>query len=410
MRKPSVLIIFLTVFIDLIGFGIVIPLLPIYAKNFHAAGWEIGALMSTFSLMQFVFAPILGRLSDRIGRRPVLLLSTAGAAISYCIFAYGSGVAGNTGLILLFASRAFAGLCGANIGVAQAYIADITPPEQRSKKMGLIGMAFGLGFIVGPIIGGQARQWFGPAGPGWTAAAICATNFILAFLILPESRQPGSQKVAERPHLEQWFHTLGRPKIGLLIGVFFLATFCFTCFETTLGLLVLQKFGIDPETPRGIKIATHLFIFAGIVGAVFQGGATGRLVKMLGEPKLTALSMLCVALSLGPMPFANTWLGIYIFLGLLAIGSSMTRPPVFGMISNLTSAEEQGVTIGIAQSAGSLARILGPVFSATLFMQDIRLPYLICATVAFLTGLLAWQRLTRGYVAPVAAAPPEAAA
>src|SRR3984957_11823224 len=213
MRKPSVFIIFLTVFIDLIGFGIVIPLLPIYAKNFQAAGWEIGALMSAFSLMQFIFAPFLGRLSDRIGRRPVLLTSTAGAAISYAVFAYGSGVAGSTGLLLFFVSRAFAGLCGANIGVAQAYIADITPPAERSKKMGLIGMAFGLGFVFGPFLGGFARQYFGPAGPGWVAASLCAANFILALIILPESRKPGSAQAAPRPHLDQWLHTMGRPKV-----------------------------------------------------------------------------------------------------------------------------------------------------------------------------------------------------
>ncbi len=168
MRKPSVLIIFLTVFIDLIGFGIVIPLLPIYAKNFSASGWEIGALMSTFSLMQFVFAPVLGRLSDRIGRRPVILTSTAGACISYAIFAYGSGLVAHSALLVLFVSRAFAGICGGNIGVAQAYIADITPPEQRSKKMGLIGMAFGLGFILGPFLGGVRGSRLGrPVRVGW---------------------------------------------------------------------------------------------------------------------------------------------------------------------------------------------------------------------------------------------------
>ncbi len=397
MRKPSVLIIFLTVFIDLIGFGIVIPLLPIYAKNFSATGLEIGALMSTYSLMQFVFAPMLGRLSDRIGRRPVILTSTAGAAISYCIFAYGSGLEGNLALAILFVSRAFAGICGANIGVAQAYIADITPPAERSKKMGLIGMAFGLGFILGPFLGGQARQSFGPSGPGWVAASLCAANFLLALLVLPESRKPNSEHVAPRPHLDQWLHTMGRPKIGLLIGVFFLATFCFTCFETTLGLLVLQKFLIDPESALGIKTATHLFMFAGIVGAVFQGGATGRLVKALGEPKLVAVSLVCVALSLGPMPFANSWTGIYVLLALLSIGSSMTRPPVFGMISNLTSADEQGATIGVAQSAGSLARILGPIFAATLFTKNPALPYVSCAVVALFTAVMAWVQLPRNY-------------
>jgi len=159
MRKPSLLVIFLTVFIDLIGFGIVLPLLPIYAKNFGEGlsstvlGLIIGALMATFSAMQFIFAPWWGRLSDRVGRRPVLLVSTAGAAVSYGVFAWGSGLAGTTALIVLFGSRIVAGICGANITVAQAYIADITPPEARSKRMGLIGMAFGLGFTFGPAIG-----------------------------------------------------------------------------------------------------------------------------------------------------------------------------------------------------------------------------------------------------------------
>lgn len=405
MRKPSVLIVFLTVFIDLIGFGIVIPLLPIYAKNFQASGWEIGALMSAFSLMQFIFAPQLGRLSDRIGRRPVLLTSTAGAAISYAIFAYGSGLQGHAALLLLFVSRAFAGICGANITVAQAYIADITPPAERSRKMGLIGMAFGLGFIFGPIVGGFARQFFGPSGPGWAAACFCAANFVLALFILPESWKPSAEPVARRPHLDQWMHTLGRPKVGLLIGVFFLATFCFTCFETTLGLLVFQKFSIDPESAKGIKLVAYLFTYAGLVGAIVQGGATGRLVKVLGEPKLVAVSLFLVAVSLGPMPFARNWPALLLLLGLLAIGSSLTRPPVFGMISNLTSAHEQGVTIGVAQSAGSLARIAGPIFAASLFTRIPQLPYVICAVVSLFTGLLAWQRLSKGYEPALAAEP-----
>lgn len=303
MRKPSVLIIFLTVFIDLIGFGIVIPLLPIYANNFGAKKWEIGAIMSAFSLMQFVFAPVLGRLSDRIGRRPVLLTSTAGAAISYLIFAYASGCQGNTALVLLFASRAFAGLCSANITVAQAYIADITPPAERSKKMGLIGMAFGLGFIFGPILGAFARSFIGERGPGYVAATLCALNFISAFFILVESWKPSSQHVAQRPHVAQWMHTLGRPKIGLLIGVFFLATFCFTCFETTLALLIFAKFpSINPDSKEGARLVAYLFSYAGLVGALVQGGATGCLVKLLGEPKLVALSLICVAASLGPCP------------------------------------------------------------------------------------------------------------
>jgi DHA1 family tetracycline resistance protein-like MFS transporter len=401
MRKPSVFIIFLTVFIDLIGFGIVIPLLQIYGKTFQATGWELAALMSIFSVMQFIFGPILGRLSDRIGRRPVLLLSTAGAAISYAIFAYGSGLQGHTALIVMFISRAFAGICGANIAVAQAYIADITPPAERSKKMGLIGMAFGLGFIFGPILASVARLLFGFSGPGWVAAGFCAGNFTLAFFLLPESRAPGSAQAVKRPHFAQWVHTMTRPKVGLLILIFFLATFCFTCFENTIGLLVCQIFNVQVESKEAFKMQGWLFAYAGIIGALVQGGATGRLVKAMGEPKLIVLSLFLVAVSIGPLPFATGWPAILALLAVLAIGSMLTRPPVFGMISNLTNADEQGVTIGVAQSAGALARILGPLFVLPLFTFKPILPYVICAVISLLTGVLAWVRLTGNYKTPV---------
>jgi multidrug resistance protein len=407
MRKPSVGIIFLTVFIDLIGFGIVIPLLPIYGKTFAASGLELGLLLSIFSLMQFVFGPLLGRLSDRIGRRPVLLLSTAGAAISYAIFAIGSGFHGQTALMVLFISRAFAGICGANITVAQAYIADITPPAERSRKMGLIGMAFGLGFIFGPLVGALARTWLGMTGPGWVAAAFCAANFLLAFAILPESWKPSSEHVARRPHLDQWFHTMTLPKVGLLIDVFFLATFAFTCFETTIGLLICQKFNIDVESAQASKLQGYLFAYAGIIGAFVQGGATGRLVKAMGEPKLIATSLLLAAVGLGLMPFTAGWTSLLLLLAVLSIGTSLTRPPVFGMISNLTSAHEQGVTIGVAQSMGALARILGPVSMVPLFYKIPWLPYVICAAVCLFTGLIAWQRLSKGYERPPVVTPPK---
>jgi DHA1 family tetracycline resistance protein-like MFS transporter len=405
MRKPSVGIIFLTVFIDLIGFGIIIPLLPLYGKAFQATGLELGLLGAIFSIMQFICGPLLGRLSDRIGRRPVLLLSTAAAAVSYVIFAFGSGLQGQTALMVLFISRGLAGACGANITVAQAYIADITPPADRSRKMGLIGMAFGLGFIFGPPLGALARNCFGITGPGWVAAAFCAANFLLAFSILPESRKPSSEHVARRPHLDQWLHTMTRPKVGFLIYIFFLATFAFTCFEYTLGLLICQKFDIDVKSVRATNLQGYLFAYAGVIGACVQGGLTGRLVKKMGEPKLIAMSLFLVALSLGTLPFFDVWTSavflhwtaLLVLLAVLSIGSNLTRPPVFGMISNLTSADEQGVTIGVAQSMGALARILGPMTVVPLFYKMPPLPYVICGTVSLVTGLLAWQRLSRGY-------------
>ncbi|MFN3409341.1 MAG: MFS transporter, partial [Limisphaerales bacterium] len=169
MKKPSLLVIFLTVFLDLVGFGIVLPQLPLFAETYQAGGLALGLLMASFSAMQFLFAPWWGRLSDRIGRRPVLLISIAGSAVAYVWFALATRLEGQTALAMIIASRVFAGFCGANITVAQAYIADITPPEQRSKRMGLIGMAFGLGFVFGPWIGGKSAVWLGPGGPGWVA-------------------------------------------------------------------------------------------------------------------------------------------------------------------------------------------------------------------------------------------------
>ena len=394
MKKPSLLILFLAVFIDLVGFGIVLPLLPIYSKSFGATGPLIGLIMASYSMMQFVCTPVWGQLSDRIGRRPVLLLSTAGAAVSYGMFAIGSGLNDPTAaLAVLLVSRISGGICGTNVTVAQAYIADVTPHEERSKKMGLIGMAFGLGFIFGPALGAFAAKLFGQSGPGWVAAALCASNFVLAFCLLPESRKPDSEHATQRPRFGQWIHSMQRPKVGLLITVFFLATFAFTCFETTLGLLVDQNFHFD-KTHVG-----YLFAYCGIVGAAVQGGPIiGRLVRRLGEPGLVALSLLLVAASLGPLPFISQsndphLLALLFTLALLAMGSSLTRPPVFGLISILTSAQEQGATLGVAQSAGSLARIIGPIFAGTLFAKYPPLPYLICAALAFLTALLAWQFL-----------------
>jgi len=409
-RKPSLLVIFLTVFIDLVGFGIVLPLLPLYGEHYDAEGWQIGLLMASFSLMQFLFAPVWGRLSDRVGRRPVLLISTAGAVGSYALFAFATRFEGALALWLIIASRAFAGICGANITVAQAYIADITPPEQRSKRMGLIGMAFGLGFIFGPPIGGFGFRHLGDAGPGIVASALCAVNLILAFFILAESWTPAKHAdAAPRPRLEQWRHTLRQPTIGLLIVIFFLATFCFTCFEITLGLVIAHNFKLGFKTPEAISVAATLFMYCGIIGAFVQGGPIGKLVKKFGERKLIAISLVLTGLSLAPLPFIHgegklswsllfssqggPWWWLLITLAVLSIGSGLTRPPLFGLLSVLTPADEQGSTIGVAQSAGSLARIFGPMFAGAFFEAHPAFPYLTCAVIAVITGFIAWGRL-----------------
>lgn len=407
MKKPSLLAIFLTVFVDLVGFGIVLPLLPTYAQSFGASGIVVGGLMASYSAMQFLFAPIWGAWSDRVGRRPALLISIAGNVLSYALFAYASTLQGSLALGLILASRVFAGICGANITVAQAYIADITPPEDRSKRMGLVGMAFGLGFIIGPTLAVLGQKFLGKVGPGVLASAICAVNFVLAYLRLPESWKPGTGQPSRRGRVENLGHVLRQPTVGFLVAVFFLATFGFTCFETTLGLLITQNFRLEGSSAHNANAI--LFAFAGIIGASVQAGPIGRLVKRLGEARLIAGSLIVFGVGLAPMPWLKgegalswsllsssagiSWWLILFFISCIAIGSGLTRPPLFGLISYLSPDDERGTTLGMAQSAGSLARIFGPLFAGAFFDQHPSWPYITCSIMVIITGVIAWRRL-----------------
>ena len=388
MRKPSVLVIFLTVFIDLIGFGIVIPILPLYGKDYGASGFMVGLIIASFSVMQFIFSPIWGRLSDRIGRRPVLLMSLAGGAAAYGIFTLASVMKGSAGLWLLLASRSFAGICGGNINVAQAYIADITPPEHRSAKMGLIGVAFGLGFIVGPLLGVLSIH-LGHAAPGLVATALCTANLLLAFFILPESWKPTSEHVIVRPRFGQWMHTLRQPQIGLLILLFFMATFCFACWETTLALFLQQMLHYE------MRHVSALFAFSGVISACIQGGMIKRLVRSMGESKLIIFSFLVMGVSFVIMPLCSSLSMVLFAVALLSIGTSTNRPPTFGLLSILTPSAEQGANLGIAQSAGSLARIVGPLFAGALFDAHPSMPYYICGVLALIAGGVGWVWLQK---------------
>ena len=398
-RKPSRLVIFLSVFIDLIGFGIVLPLLPGYAQEFGATSFTIGALIASYSLMQFIFAPVWGRWSDHIGRRPVMLIGNLGGAGSYALFAYASGLHGNLALWGILASRVFAGICGANISVASAYIADISPAEKRSAGMALIGVAFGFGFLCGPPLGSFTAGLFGKTGPGWVAAAFCAANFILGWFILGESRKPGAAPATPRPKFTQWSHTLRQPKLGLLISIFFLATFCFTCFESTFPLMLnsdaAAQFGLKSRYGVG-----YLFGYAALI-TIFVQGAVHPLVKRLGEPRVIFASLVIFAAGLAALPFQAHLSGLLVALGVLAIGSGLNRAPVFGLISLKSSPQEQGVNLGVAQSFSALARIVGPIIATTLYFARPAKPspellYIGCGGIAFVTALIAWQFLCRG--------------
>ncbi len=402
MQRKSLLVVFLTVFIDLVGFGIVLPLLPIYSEHFGASDLLIGLIIASFSAMQFLFAPAWGRLSDRIGRRPVLLISNFGSTISYALFGVAGLLTGGTALWVLLGSRVFAGVCGANLSVANAYIADISPPEKRSKNMGLIGMAFGLGFILGPALGSLSVRWLGMAGPGFVAAGICLANLALTWLILGESRQPGAGAVPSRPKLAQWVHTLSQPTVGILIVVYFLATFCFASFESTFSRLLHRRYENADE------FIGYLFTYCGVLAAGLQGGLIGRLVRLCGEARLVTYSLVLFAVGLVILPVflpglpllqpgnLLAWaVWLIVGLGFVAAGSGINRPPTFGLISMNTSADEQGATLGVAQSAGSLARIVAPISANLLYQHQPALPYYVCAGISLVAGLMAWVWLCR---------------
>lgn len=377
-------VIFLTVLLDLVGFGMVIPILPIYARDNAAKGWEIGAILGIYSLMQFVCSPLWGRWSDRIGRRKPMLIGTLGATLAYAVFALGTGVPGRLALGVFFGSRMLAGFFGSNLSVAQAAIADITPPELRSRRMGLIGLAFGLGFILGPWLGGVSLKHFGVAGPGWVATGFCALNFLLALFLLPETLRNSSVHAEQLPRLIQWTRTLGHPQIGLVVVVFFLSTFAFACFETTLGLLVSRNFHLDYIGKDATTIG-NLFMFTGFIAVIAQGGIYRPLLKRMGEASLIALCLLLYGASLAAMPWVTTWGPLLGWLAVLGLASSLARPPIFGLISRLTPASDQGATLGVAQAVGSLARIAGPVFAGILFMRHPAWPYLACSAMALFT-------------------------
>src|SRR5688572_20555634 len=227
-------IIFVTVFIDLLGFGIIIPLLPFYAESFGASAFMIGLLATSFSLMQFLFSPIWGRWSDRIGRKPIILVGLMGSCLSYL------GLALASSLTFLFLARIVGGIAGANIPTAQAYIADVTTPQNRAKGMGMVGAAFGLGFIFGPAIGGVLTR-FGPQTPMWFASALCLANFIAAWFLLPESR-PADATSKNLGRMEAFRHAAKNPTLLILLSLFFLVTLAFSGFESTFAIFSEAKF------------------------------------------------------------------------------------------------------------------------------------------------------------------------
>ena len=376
-RKGSLAVIFLTVFIDLLGFGMVLPLLPIYAKDFAAqmsleeghvqVGLVIGLLMSSFSAMQFLFAPLWGRLSDRVGRRPVIMFGLASSVVFYTLFGVATVM---KSLPLLFTSRIGAGIAGATISTAHAYIADVTTKEHRTRGMALIGAAFGLGFTFGPLFGylavpsGEGDP--GP-GPGYAAAGLSALALVFAYFKLPESLRPGSQ--APRRH---WFdrqaiaNALATPAVGVLLLAMFVCVFSFANLESTLSLILRSQHTGYEFTFQQICLT---YAYIGIVLAIVQGGIVRPVSGRVSEPVLAAFGTLVeiagfIVLAWSTTHASLTWL--LVGLGIVVSGFAFMTPSLNSMLSRWSDPTKQGGILGIGQSMSSLARILGPMAGVPL--------------------------------------------
>jgi MFS family permease len=374
-RSP-LFVLFLTVFIDLVGFGIIIPILPLYAEQFHATPVAIGWLTGIYSGMQIIFTPILGKLSDRFGRRPVLMVSIAGTAIGFALM----GMA--TALPLLFVARILAGITGGNISIPQAYIADVTAPENRSKAMGLIGAAFGLGFTFGPMIGGIMSR-ISYSAPFYFAAGLAVANAVLVYLILPESlsHEHRARPHEDAPSTEVFRHGHGW-MFSIVVATYFFLIAGFAIMTTLFALFTEKRFGYDARANG------YLFGFIGIIAVIVQGGLIGRLIKIFGEVALTRTGMILTTLSLALLPLSNNLTILLVVCAGLAAGSGFASPPLSGLASQLIDRTWQGRALGVMQSAGSTGRLVGPLIGGWLLMFDLRKPISEYGRTPFLVGAL----------------------
>ncbi len=401
--KSALFIVFLVVVIDLLGFGIVLPLLPRYGELYvshlidpksHWVGAIVGLLLAVFSLMQFLFAPIWGRVSDRVGRRPILLLGLAGSVVFYALFGIGSDLPAvaewaGLALTLLFVARAGAGVAGATIATAQAVIADCTPPEHRKHGMALIGMAFGIGFTFGPLVAAASLILFPQhrGVVGYFAAGLSLIALILGIILLPETR-----KFSEAPPLQRkWFDwqaarfALSDPAVGPVVWVFFITTLGFTMFEVTLSLLFQDSMAISLENNG------YLFAYIGFVLALAQGVLYRRLAKRVSEATFMVVGIILMGLGIASLAgvswaalthllaYQTLFAFLLLSLTIAVVGFALLTPSAQALVSRRSDPEKQGEILGVNQSASAMARIVGPLVSLPLYFAtpDHLLPYLL---------------------------------
>jgi len=356
MKKSPLASILSIVFIDLIGFGMIIPILPLYAQRFQATEWQIGLLLASYSLMQFLASPLLGWLSDRYGRKPVLLCSLVGSALGYLLMANAAS------LTILFAARILAGISGASVGTASAYIADITPPENRSKRIGLIGAAFGIGFILGPATGGILSH-FSVVAPFWFAAILSILNAIAMWILLPEPERHAVRQQGP-VDLRETFEQAGSWRLGVITLIYFIGIAGFAIVTVIYAQVSNRRFDLNQSQ------ISYIFVMMGLIGALIQGGAIGRLAKRFGDVNLAIAGFALMAISMMAMPLAHSIFSFLLFSAGLAMGNSLSQPTMSAIASKGASPALQGRVLGIVQSAGSLGRVFGPVTAGVLLTHD----------------------------------------
>ena len=391
-RRASLGIVFVTVLIDLIGFGIVIPLLPVYVTSLDSSPTVVGFVMASFTLMQFIFNPVFGRMSDRHGRRPFIMLGLLGSFVSYIMFAFAGSV------LVLLASRLLAGVFNANVAVAQAYVSDVTPSDQRAKGMGMIGAAFGIGFTFGPMIGGVSAglgehflgSVWGFRLPGLVAAGFSLLAFVWAWVRLEESLpvEARSRPAERRARFatENLRLALARPMLAPLLILFFLEVFSFANFEASFVLFGDARWGFT-------KMQAGLYIgYVGIISAMIQGGLIGRLTKRFGETRLLSAGFLLLSLGLFLLPLSASPSLVLLTLAPIPMGIALINPTVPATISRLARPEERGGLLGLSQGVASLGRIIGQPYGTTVFQHaGMAVPFYsgaVLMAIAFVVSLV----------------------
>lgn len=384
-RSPLFLMAF-TIFIDFTGFGLVIPLLPFWAQHLGANAVGVGLILTIYALAQFIFTPILGSLSDRYGRRPVIITSLVIEAIAFALSALA-----NT-LPLLFVARFIGGVGGSNIGSAQAVVSDVTPPAGRARGMGLIGAAIGMGFVVGPAIGGILAP-LGPAIPFWVAAIVAIVNILLVALFLPETRKRGvataeTHKAGFSVLLAGWKQALRYPVVARLAIINLLFNVAFTAMEAIYPLFSQHVFGWT-AMQNG-----YIFTYVGIIVVIMQGGLVGKLVKRFGERNLLIAGLFMLAIGLGLLPW-STQLGLMLVaLGILSAGDGAVTPTISTLLSFASSEHTQGETLGFAQGLAGLGRIVGPLIAGSFYaFAGPGSPFLMSAGLVIVALLIALSAL-----------------